>query len=81
VPVLILYGEYDWIMSRDDQDLIVKIVNKRHPGKAKLILYPKMDHNLDVYETLEKAFRGEGRSFDARVVDLIIDWLKGVRSS
>jgi pimeloyl-ACP methyl ester carboxylesterase len=35
-PVLILYGEYDWIMSRGDQELIVDIVNSRHPGNASL---------------------------------------------
>jgi pimeloyl-ACP methyl ester carboxylesterase len=78
-PVLILYGEYDWIMSRGDQDLIVDIVNRRHPGNARLTVHPKMDHNLDIYDSIEKAFKGEGRTFDARVVDLIIDWLKATK--
>jgi pimeloyl-ACP methyl ester carboxylesterase len=80
-PVLILYGEYDWIMSRGDQELIVDIVNSRHPGNARLTVYPKMDHNLDTYESLDKAFKGEGRTFDARVVDVIIDWLKATKRS
>jgi pimeloyl-ACP methyl ester carboxylesterase len=78
-PVLILYGEYDWIMSRGDQDLIADIVNRRHPGNARLTVHPKMDHNLDIYDSLEKAFKGEGRTFDVRVIDLIIDWLKATK--
>jgi hypothetical protein len=40
-----------------------------------------MDHNLDTYESLDKAFKGEGRTFDARVVDVIIDWLKATKRS
>ena len=76
-PVLIVYGEYDWIMSRDDQELIAQIVNSRHPGNAKLVIAPKLDHDLAAYDSMAKAFKDEGRRFDESVITLMIDWLKG----
>lgn len=76
VPVLVLYGEYDWIMSRADHELIANIVNRKNSGKAKLVILPKTDHSLDVYESREKAFRSEGGKFDESVVQLMLDWLK-----
>lgn len=76
VPVLIIYGEYDWIMSRQDQELAAGIINRQHPGRAKLVIIPRMDHNLDIYESMQKAFAGEGASFDEGVPDMMIQWLK-----
>ncbi|HVO90814.1 MAG TPA: alpha/beta hydrolase, partial [Casimicrobiaceae bacterium] len=60
VPVLILHGEYDWIMSRDDQDLIVATVNRQRAGLARLVLVPQMDHNLQRYDSPLRAYREEG---------------------
>ncbi len=74
--VLILYGEYDWIMSRADHQLAADIVNRRHPGMARLVVLPGTDHNLDVYESPLKAFQGEGGRFDEGVLNLMIEWLK-----
>src|SRR6185437_3019367 len=37
VPVLALHGEYDWIMSRSDSELLVQIVNHNRPGSAEFI--------------------------------------------
>ncbi|MGH9942264.1 MAG: alpha/beta fold hydrolase [Pyrinomonadaceae bacterium] len=76
VPVLIIYGEYDWIMSRADHELAAQIVNRRRPGHARLVIAPKTSHSLDVYESMEKAFKEEGAKFDDSLTTLIIDWLK-----
>jgi pimeloyl-ACP methyl ester carboxylesterase len=76
VPALIIYGEYDWIMSRADHELAAHIVNRRRPGSARLVIAPKTSHSLDVYESMEKAFKEEGGKFDDSMITLIIDWLK-----
>lgn len=76
VPVLVVYGEYDWIMSREDHELIADIVNKRRPGNARLVVVPKMNHVLDTYESMQKAFNWEGGKYDEGVAVLMTDWLK-----
>lgn len=76
-PVLVVYGEHDWIMSRADHELIAEIVNRRRPGAARLVVLPKTSHSLDVHDTVAAAFKGEAGRFDEGVVTLMIDWLKG----
>lgn len=78
-PVLILYGEYDWIMSRSDQERILEIVNARRPDRARLALLPRTDHNLDVYASRLDAFHGRGGRFDDALVGRVIEWLRAQR--
>src|SRR5262249_55329246 len=78
-PGLVLHGEYDWIMGRDDQERIVQIVNARHPGHGTLVELPRTDHNLDVYPSAEDAFRGREARFDDALVDRVCGWLRAHR--
>ena len=55
-PALIVWGEYDWIMSREDQVLIVDTVNANAPGKAQLLTVPRMDHSFSTHGTAKAAF-------------------------
>lgn len=75
-PALVIYGEYDWIMSRADHELIVEIVNRQRSGNARLIVVPQAGHNLDVYESRQAAFRGQGGRPNDSIADEIINWLK-----
>lgn len=75
-PVFVIYGEYDWIMSRADHDLIVQIVNRKKPGNARLLIVPKAGHGLDAFENQQAAFRGDGGKFDESVADQMIEWLR-----
>ena len=76
-PVLVIYGEYDWIMSRSDHEMIADIVNQRHPGKARFVSIPKMDHGLTLQDSMQGSFQnfGGGR-WDDSLATLIINWLK-----
>jgi len=56
VPALIVWGEYDWIMSREDQTLIVEAINANAPGKARLLTVPRMDHSFSTHATPKAAF-------------------------
>jgi pimeloyl-ACP methyl ester carboxylesterase len=76
VPVLVLYGEYDWIMSRRDHERIAAIVNRRHPGSAELVVLARTSHNLDVHPSAAKAFAGEDGAYDPVVAETILRWLE-----
>jgi pimeloyl-ACP methyl ester carboxylesterase len=79
-PVLALYGEYDWIMSRADHELIAEIVNSKHPGRANFVELPKTDHLFMTYDNIGKAFEGDtpGR-YNTSVTDMILKFLQAHR--
>lgn len=76
-PLLSIHGEYDWIMSREDHELIVAWVNRNRPGAARFVSIPKMDHGYRRYASPEAAFRNEGGVYATDVSDTIVDWLRG----
>jgi pimeloyl-ACP methyl ester carboxylesterase len=67
VPTLVVWGEYDWIMDRADQEQIVRLVNTNGAGLAKLVVVPRADHVFSVHPDALAAFRhmGEGGYPDA----------------
>jgi len=76
VPVLAIWGERDWIMSRDDHQMIVDMVNRRKPGLARLVTIPQMDHSFLVQSSMEAAFKGAPGTPPETLVPMIVEWLK-----
>jgi pimeloyl-ACP methyl ester carboxylesterase len=76
VPTLVLHGQYDWIMSREDHELIAQYVNANQPGAADFIEVPEMGHTFQHYLSFADAFRGKEAPLDPKVVHLVTDWLK-----
>jgi pimeloyl-ACP methyl ester carboxylesterase len=76
VPTLVLHGQFDWIMSREDHELIAQYVNANRSGGARFIEVPEMGHTFQHYLSLSDAFHGKEAQFDPKVVQLLIDWLK-----
>ena len=76
VPTLVLHGQYDWIMSREDHELILQYVNANRPGAADFIEVPEMGHTFQHYLSFADAFPGKEAPFDPKVVHLVTDWLK-----
>jgi pimeloyl-ACP methyl ester carboxylesterase len=76
VPTLVLWGEYDWIMSRHDTQGIADLVNANAPGAARFMMVPKAGHSLDNYPDLKTSFSGRPLPFDPATAALIVDWLK-----
>jgi pimeloyl-ACP methyl ester carboxylesterase len=58
-PVLVIHGEYDQFESRHGHELIATAVNRGHPGRATFLAIPRMDHEGDVYDTIEEAYGWE----------------------
>jgi pimeloyl-ACP methyl ester carboxylesterase len=75
VPVLALHGEYDWIMSRGDFELLVDLVNHNAPGAAEFVELPHTGHTFEHYASLQSAFEGKQLPFDKSVAELVANWL------
>ena len=76
-PVLVLYGEYDWFEDADAAQTIVRIVNRRSPGRATFALIPRMDHHFSQFPTPEAAFREQGGTVnETPAVEHMLAWLK-----
>lgn len=75
VPVLALHGEYDWIMSRDDFELLVELVNQNVPGMAQFVELPYTGHTFEHYASLRAAFEGKQLPFDESVAQRVVGWL------
>jgi pimeloyl-ACP methyl ester carboxylesterase len=76
VPTLVLHGQYDWIMSREDPELIAQYVNANRHGAARFVEVPEMGHAFQHYLNMADAFAGKSAQFDPKVLRLLTDWLK-----
>jgi uncharacterized protein len=65
VPVLVIHGASDTIMSHSDSSAIAEIVNQAHPGRARFVEVPGMTHGF----TVDKKFHSE-------LIPMILDWAK-----
>ena len=75
VPVLVMHGEFDWIMSREDHELITAWVNKNTPGAADFVPLPKTGHGYQNFASWEKSFAWQADAFDETHIRRVIDWL------
>jgi pimeloyl-ACP methyl ester carboxylesterase len=74
VPTYALRGAFDWIMSREDPELIAQYVNK-NGDLAIFYEIPETGHTFQHYLSLADAFKGKSAPFDPKVVGLLTDWL------
>jgi len=73
-PTYALHGEFDWIMSREDHQLIAAYVSANGED-AFAYEVPKMGHTFQHYLSLADAFKGKEAPFDPKVIGLLTDWL------
>jgi pimeloyl-ACP methyl ester carboxylesterase len=78
-PLLALHGEYDWIMSRADLELMVQLVNQNVPGSARFEELPHTGHTLEHYASQADAFAGKALPFDAALAAQIGAWFSAHR--
>lgn len=75
-PVLVMHGEYDWIMSRDDHQLIADIVNGGQAGRASFVGLPKTDHLFMAFESMPQAFAGDAGRYNKAVTEHVLTFLR-----
>ena len=73
IPTLVVWGEYDWIMGRDESERVAAILG----SKATYVVRRGMNHHFDVYPDAKKAFDEEGGIYDEGAAKAIVSWLKG----
>lgn len=71
VPVLVLYGEFDWIMSLKDHQMIAELVN----NEVKLIVLPKTSHLLTIHPSKLDAFQETQGEINIDVYQRMVKWL------
>lgn len=77
VPIIAIYGEYDWLMSLNDHQKIVDIVNQSNQKDlAKLIVVPKTSHLLSEFVTLQDCFNNKGGKINTEPYNIFWTWLK-----
>ncbi len=77
-PVLAIHGEHDWIMSREDHELIAQWVNHNRPGAGRFVEIPGMDHGYRRYPSAEAAFRNEVGVYAEDAASTILGWLRQI---
>ena len=76
-PVLVLYGELDWLEDPRGARAIGRIVNARHENNARVVEIEGLDHHFSRFPTPAAAFRDEGGTIDAdAAVDVMLPWLR-----
>ena len=76
VPVLVLHGEFDWIMSRDDLETLASLVNRNAAGAAQFVELPHTGHTFEHYSSRQAAFSGEVSPFDPAIARRITGWFE-----
>lgn len=79
-PVLVVAGEYDWIMSLEDSHLLTAMINHKTPGRATLHVAKGMDHHWSVYSSPQDAFDEVNGVYAQNTVAEMIRWMKEVVS-
>ena len=74
VPTYVLRGALDWIMSREDSELISGYVNK-NGNLALFYEMPNTGHTFQHYLSVADAFKGKSAPFDSNTIALLADWL------
>src|SRR4051812_13722428 len=75
VPTYVLRGAFDWIMSREDSELIGSYVNN-NGDLATFYEIPQTGHTFQHYLSLADAFKGKRAPFDPKIIGLLGDWLR-----
>jgi len=75
--VLAVWGTSDYISSPTDHELLVAIVNRRHPGHATLFRLGQLDHAFRRVGSMERSFRGEqDRALHPELVPRLERWMR-----
>jgi pimeloyl-ACP methyl ester carboxylesterase len=77
VPTLVVWGEYDWIMGRDESERAVAIVRSRDPKLVTYAVRAGMNHHFEVFPDAAAAFKEQGGTYDAGAARVMVDWLRG----
>ncbi len=77
--VLAIHGEYDWVTSGADHELIARIVNGRSPGQGAALTLANADHGFTVHPDLKASLTAMGRGeWDGSLPRAVLGWINQV---
>ncbi len=74
VPVRILRGTNDWIMSSYDNKMIIDVLKRNGHKDHLLYEYPGLDHWNTIHENPKNSFEGKPGRWDEGTINIIIEW-------
>lgn len=76
VPVRILYGSNDWIMSKEDNYMIMELLDQSGHQNHQLHIYPGLDHWNTIHKSPDDSFHGRPGTWDPDLPKLVIGWAR-----
>lgn len=76
VPVRILRGTNDWIMSAFDNQMIIDVLERNGHSNHVLHEYPGLDHWNTIHESPKNSFEGKPGKWDEGTINIIINWAR-----
>src|SRR5206468_1511829 len=80
VPALILHGQFDWIMTREDHELIAQYVNANRPGGA-FCRSSRDGTHLSALPEFHRRLSWRGSSVRSQSCEAVVDWLNEHRDT
>lgn len=74
---LFLYGESDYIASREDHEILLEVMDRYHPGNGTLKNIPAVDHGMNSAADFRAAANQPGH-YDPTVGKIVLEWLQKI---
>ncbi len=74
VPVRIRYGTNDWIMTENDNDMIISVLKNSGNKNHKLYKYKDLDHWSTIHPDYKSSFTFKLGKWESKISQQIIDW-------
>ena len=76
VPVRIMRGTNDWIMSSFDNKMILNILKKNGHKDHILYEYPGLDHWNTIHESPKNSFEGKPGKWEDNISLILVNWVR-----
>jgi pimeloyl-ACP methyl ester carboxylesterase len=74
---LLMWGESDFVASREDHEILAKTVNHYHRNNAEMITMKATSHGMTSADSFQDALKKDG-PYNPKVGVVISDWLKKI---
>ncbi len=74
---LFLYGESDYIASREDHQILQQVMDRYHPGNGSLKMVPATDHGMNSAADFKAAATSPGE-YNPQVGKIIQEWMRSI---
>ncbi|MEK6153045.1 alpha/beta fold hydrolase [Flavobacteriaceae bacterium 3-367] len=78
VPVRIMRGTNDWIMSSFDNKMIIEVLKRNGHQDHVLYEYPGLDHWNTIHQTAKDSFEGNPGKWEENISMQIVNWAREI---